>query len=137
MPADRRAVVVLAAVIERDGRFLVTRRREGTHLSGYWEFPGGKCERDETHEQCLARELLEELNVGADIGPEIMTTEHAYADRTVRLHFRSCRLHGAPVPMLGQDMKWVARQDLESLPFPDADRALLEKLRAAPTPRRP
>ena len=82
---------MLAAVIERDGRFLVTRRLEGTHLAGLWEFPGGKCEPGETHEACLARELMEELGVVATIGDEILVTEHAYPERTVRLHFRAMR----------------------------------------------
>ena len=69
MPADGPTIVVLAAVIERDGRLLVTRRLEGTHLSGYWEFPGGKCEPGEAHESCLEREILEELDVIAEVGP--------------------------------------------------------------------
>ena len=59
------ALVVTAAVIERDGAFLLTRRLDGTHLEGQWEFPGGKCEPGETLEQCLARELREELGVDA------------------------------------------------------------------------
>ena len=61
--ADDRRIVVAAAVIERDGRFLVTRRQAGVHLEGYWEFPGGKCEPGETLDACLARELREELDV--------------------------------------------------------------------------
>lgn len=128
MAADRQPLVVLAGVIERDGRFLVTRRLEHTHLADYWEFPGGKCEPDETHEACLARELHEELNVQVDVGPEVLSTEHAYPDRTVRLHFRWCRLHGDPHPMLGQAMRWATREELASLPFPDADRELIAAL---------
>jgi len=84
----RAPLVVLAAVIEREGRLLVTQRLQDTHLADYWEFPGGKCEPGETHEACLARELREELDAGADIGPEILATEYAYPERTVRLHFR-------------------------------------------------
>src|SRR5687767_9676063 len=107
MPADSPTIVVLAAVIARDGRLLVTRRLEGTHLSGYWEFPGGKCEPDEAHESCLAREILEELDVVAEVGPEILVTEHAYPSRTVRLHFRWCRIQGEPKAVLGQAMRWI------------------------------
>ena len=99
MPADVPAIVVLAGVIERDGKLLVTRRLEGTHLSGYWEFPGGKCEPGEAHESCLEREILEELNVAAEVGEEILVTEHAYATRTVRLHFRWCRIQGEPTSL--------------------------------------
>ena len=130
MPAD--ALVVLAAVIERDGRFLVTRRLKNTHLSGYWEFPGGKCEPAETHDACLARELSEELNVEATIGEEILVTEHTYPERTVRLHFRRCQITGDPQPMLGQDMRWITRDEMRALPFPEADRALIEMLAGDP-----
>jgi mutator protein MutT len=125
---ERRTVVVLAAVIERAGRFLLTRRLKDTHLAGYWEFPGGKCEPDETHEACLNRELREELAVAATIGDEILATEHAYPDRTVRLHFRQCEISGEPAPQLGQEMRWVARHELKTLQLPPADDELIEIL---------
>ena len=139
MPADRPAVVVLAAVIERDGKLLVTRRLEGTHLSGYWEFPGGKCEPGEAHESCLARELLEELNVASEVGDEILVTEHAYPSRMVRLHFRWCRIAGEPTAVLGQEMRWITREELGELQFPDADRELINLLTksTSPAPDRP
>jgi mutator protein MutT len=124
-----RAIVVLAAIVERDGQLLVTRRLDGTHLAGLWEFPGGKCEVDESHETCLARELREELGVDAEIGDEVFATEHAYPDRTVRLHFRRCTIRGEPQPLLGQAIRWVAREDLDSLEFPPADAELIERLR--------
>lgn len=136
MTADTHPIVVVAGIIERDGRFLVTRRLKDTHLADFWEFPGGKCEPDETHEACLARELREELDVTADVGAEILATDHAYADRTVRLHFRWCRLNGEPRPALGQEMRWVTRADLASLPFPEADRTLIDALTGASPPTR-
>jgi mutator protein MutT len=124
----RSAIVVLAAVIEREGRLLVTRRLDHTHLAGLWEFPGGKCEARETHADCLRRELLEELGVDAIVGDEILVTEHAYPDRTVRLHFRHCTIDDAPQPRLGQQMQWVTREELAHLEFPEADRILIETL---------
>jgi 8-oxo-dGTP diphosphatase len=128
MAADGPSIIVLAGLIERDGRLLVTRRLEGTHLSGYWEFPGGKCEPGEPHESCLAREILEELDVCAEVGEEILVTEHAYPSRTVRLHFRRCRIQGEPRAVLGQEMRWITRQELGSLQFPEADRELIDLL---------
>jgi mutator protein MutT len=122
-------VPVMAAVIERDGRFLVTRRLDGTHLPGYWEFPGGKCDPGETPEACLARELREELGIDARIGAEIVVTEHAYPERTVRLHFRRCEITGEPRPLLNQEMRWVSRDEMRTLPFPEADRKLIEVLK--------
>lgn len=121
-------IVVLAAVIERDDHFLLTRRLKGTHLADTWEFPGGKCEPDESHEACLTRELVEELNARADIGDELFTVEHAYPERTVRLHFRRATLLSEPSPQLGQEMRWVPRAGLRLLDLPDADRGLVELL---------
>src|SRR5262245_30445078 len=121
-------IVVLAAVVEQDGAFLLTRRLKGTHLAGTWEFPGGKCEPNESHEDCLRRELIEELGVDAVIGEEMFAITHAYPERTVELHFRACRLLDTPVPQLGQQMQWVERERLRELEFPEADRELIEML---------
>jgi 8-oxo-dGTP diphosphatase len=122
-------IVVTAAVIDRDGRFLVTRRQQGVHLEGYWEFPGGKCDTGESLEGCLARELREELDVAARVGAEVFTTTHTYLDRRVELHFLRCELNGEPRPQLGQDMRWVSREELATLEFPPADAELIQRLR--------
>lgn len=121
-------VVVTAAVVEIDGKVLVTRRPAGTHLEGLWEFPGGKCDADESLSDCLARELREELAVDAAIGPEIYSTSHAYPERTVELHFFRCELRGEPVPQIGQEMRWVPRAQLAALNFPPADAELIRLL---------
>ena len=121
-------IVVAAAVVERDGTFLVTRRLPGTHLAGAWEFPGGKCLPGEPLETCLTRELMEELAVGATVGREILTTAHDYPERHVRLHFFECSLVGDPVAQLGQELQWVARERLRDLEFPPADEELIVKL---------
>ena len=121
-------VVVTAAVIERDGRLLVTKRQRGVHLEGLWEFPGGKCDAGEELRSCLARELKEELAVAARVGAEILTTTHAYDDRRVELHFMSCELLGNPTPAVGQQMRWVTRAELATLQFPPADVELIRLL---------
>jgi 8-oxo-dGTP diphosphatase len=123
--------VVTAAVVEIDGRVLVTRRQKGVHLEGFWEFPGGKCDRDETLKDCLARELLEELDVASRIGDELFTTTHRYPDRSVELHFFRCELLGEPRPVLGQEMQWMRREDLATLEFPPADAELIRILQQA------
>jgi len=122
------AIVVTAAVIDRDGRFLVTRRQQGVHLEGYWEFPGGKCETGEALDACLARELREELDVEAHVGEEVLVTTHPYADRSVELHFFRCELRGEPRPLLGQEMRWATREELATLEFPPADDELIQRL---------
>lgn len=129
MTPARKVIVVLAAIVEADdGRLLVTRRLDGTHLAGMWEFPGGKCEPGESHETCLARELDEELGVTGAIGDELLVTEHDYSDRVIRLHFRMCRISGEPAAMLGQEIRWVHREELRDLEFPPADREVIDLL---------
>lgn len=129
-------IVVAAAVIERHDRFLVTRRQDGVHLAGYWEFPGGKCQPSESHAECLARELREELAVDAAIGDELHATTHAYPDRSVELHFLRCELRGTPAPQQGQEMRWVERRELCDLRFPPADVELIALLTADERQRR-
>lgn len=124
-------VVVVAAVIERDDSFLLTLRSPGTHLAGRWEFPGGKCHPAETHAEALRRELFEELDIVATVGKRLHQVTHAYPEKTVELHFYQCGFEGDPKPMLGQEMRWVARAELASLPFPEADAALIEQLLSA------
>jgi mutator protein MutT len=124
-------IIVTAAVVEIDGRYLVTRRQKGVHLEGFWEFPGGKCDKDEALKDCLARELLEELDVASRVGEELHSTTHAYADRSIELHFFRCELLGEPRPVLGQEMQWVRREDLATLAFPPADAELIRLLRTA------
>ena len=126
-------MVVTAAVIERHGRFLVTRRQRGVHLEGYWEFPGGKCDPGETLIACLARELREELAVDAVIGVEMFATTHAYPERTVELHFFRCDIRGEPEPQIGQEMRWVPRDELRRLAFPPADSKLIDLLTQSPS----
>lgn len=125
-------MVVTAAVIERDGRFLVTRRQRGVHLEGYWEFPGGKCDPGETLIACLGRELREELAVDAAIGEKMFATTHAYPERTVELHFFRCDIQGEPEPQIGQEMRWVPRNELRGLAFPPADSKLIDLLTQSP-----
>lgn len=121
-------IVVTAAVVERDGRYLVTRRLRGTHLEGYWEFPGGKCEPGETHAACLVREIREELGCDVQVGEELLSVAHEYPERTVELHFFRCTTGGEPRPLLGQELRWIARQELRTLDFPPADDELIRLL---------
>jgi mutator protein MutT len=121
-------IVVVAAVIEDRERFLVTRRQPGVHLEGLWEFPGGKIDSDETHASALRREIREELQSDVEVQDLLLETTHAYPEKTVTLLFYRCRLTGAPRPLLGQEMRWVSREELGTLPFPPADDELIRRL---------
>ena len=124
------AIVVAAAVIEREGAVLVTRRLAGAHLEGLWEFPGGKCEPGESIHDCLIREISEELGVAVTPGETLLVTTHTYPEKTVRLHFVACELRGDAVPQQGQEMQWIPRSRLDRLDFPGADAELIALLKS-------
>jgi 8-oxo-dGTP diphosphatase len=120
---------VAAGLVFRDGRLLLTQRAAGSHLGGLWEFPGGKREPAETFEDCLARELMEELGIAIAIGPLVESITHAYPEKTVRLNFYRCQWSRHEPQALGcADFRWVARADLGQFQFPPADMRLLERL---------
>jgi 8-oxo-dGTP diphosphatase len=126
---------VVAAVIERGGQILITRRPRGSHLEGFWEFPGGKPHSGEDDAEALRREIAEELGVTATVGDRMETIAWSYPDRRVRLTFYHCTVEGEPRPLEGQEMAWVAPADLRRYAFPPADAQLLGRLEgAAPAP---
>jgi 8-oxo-dGTP diphosphatase len=128
-------VEVAAGLIQDDaGRYLITRRREGSHLAGLWEFPGGKRHAGETPDACLRRELAEELGGPFEVVDHVDTVRWEYPEKTVLIHFYRCRVAGGMVePREAQEMAWVAPEELESYPFPPADRELIARLRAGRT----
>jgi 8-oxo-dGTP diphosphatase len=124
-------IEVSAALIFCDGKLLITQRHASAHLGGLWEFPGGKRESGETFEQCLVRELREELGIEVEVGELFEEISHAYAEKTVRLKFFVCKLtSGEPRALDCSAFKWVDKTELAGFEFPAADARLLEKLRA-------
>jgi mutator protein MutT len=126
-------VIDVAAALIQDaaGRYLVTRRRAGSHLEGLWEFPGGKCQAGETIEACLQRELREELAATFAVGERVDTITWSYDERTVVLHFHRCMLvSGEIVPRELQAMRWITPDQMVESEFPPADATLVRRLRA-------
>ncbi len=124
-------VEVSAALIFRDGKLLITQRHAKSHLGGLWEFPGGKREPGESFEQCLVREIQEELGIEISVGELFEEIAHDYPEKSVHLKFFLCRLEsGEPQPLGCAAFKWIAKNELKNYEFPAADARLLEKLRA-------
>lgn len=126
-------VEVAAALVFREGKLLITQRLAGTHLEGLWEFPGGKREANETFEQCLMRELREELGIQVEVGQLVESLTHAYPEKTVHLRFYRCRWRqGEPQLLDCAAFRWVMAAELARYEFPAADARLLKKLLKAP-----
>ena len=124
-------VKVAAAIIEKEGRILIGKRKMG-RFAGMWEFPGGKIEPGETPQACLERELREELGVEARIGPFLLSTKHIYPHMPIELiTYRAEILSGDLYLREHTEIRWVARQELADYDFPAADRAVIEKLMTA------
>jgi 8-oxo-dGTP diphosphatase len=126
-------ITVVAAVIERDGRYLICQRRRDDAFPLKWEFPGGKIHPGETPQQALVRELAEELGVSAAIGPEIFRTRHTYEEPAteVELYFFAAGLGlQEPRNLTFEQIQWAARETLESFDFLEADRELIKLLTA-------
>jgi mutator protein MutT len=131
--ADPKLIEVSAGLVFRDGKLLITQRHAGAHLGGLWEFPGGKREEGETFEECLARELREELGIEVIVGEIVESLTHDYAEKSVHLKFFCCRWkQGEPQTLGCADFNWIRVQELDTYAFPAADQRLLVRLKSSP-----
>ncbi len=122
-------VVVTAGIIFHNEKVLITRRKLDAHQGGLWEFPGGKQELGETLEDCLQRELKEEIDIEVMNVKAVATFRYRYPDKEVELHFFSCTLNeGEPKALECLEWAWVPRQELLSYDFPAADQPILKQL---------
>ncbi len=127
-------IEVAAGLVFRDGRLLITQRQAGAHLGGLWEFPGGKREAPESFQECLQRELREELGIEVAVGEVVATITHPYPEKTVQLIFFRCAWRKHEPRNLGcTDFRWVKLEELAGYNFPAADARLLEKLKTTPS----
>jgi mutator protein MutT len=132
---NRKSIEVSAALIFHGGRLLITQRHAKAHLGGLWEFPGGKREPGETFEQCLVREIREELGVEISVDELFEEVRHDYPEKSVHLKFFNCQLlSGEPQPLDCAAVKWVTQAELSAYEFPAADAQLLEKLKSPRVP---
>lgn len=129
---EKRIVFVVAcALVDADGRVLISQRPEGKALAGLWEFPGGKLEPGETPEESLVRELREELGIvtkPACLAP-LTFASHPYEDFHLFMPLYICRKYeGIPRGLENQAIKWVKPKQLRDYPMPPADEPLIPVL---------
>jgi 8-oxo-dGTP diphosphatase len=128
-PGPDRLLVVAAAILDTAERVLIAERPPGKHMAGRWEFPGGKVAPGESEEAALARELEEELGIEVTAVEPMMRLSHRYPDREVELSLWLVRgYRGAPQPLDGQRLKWVARAQLATEDLLEADRPFVTAL---------
>jgi len=124
-------IEVSAALTFQNGKLLITQRHKDSHLGGLWEFPGGKREANETFEECLVREIREELGIEISVGKLFEEIAHDYPEKSIHLKFFICELiSGKPQALGCAAIKWISKSELDNFEFPAADAQLLEKLRA-------
>ena len=119
------------AVIGNDrGQILIDRRPAKGLMGGLWEFPGGKIEPDESVEDCIRREILEELAVEVEVGEHLITIDHAYTHFRVTLIVHECHLlRGEPQPIECDEVRWVTLEEIDQFPFPKANTQIIAALR--------
>lgn len=112
------------------GQILIDRRRPEGLLGGLWEFPGGKIEPGETIEDCIKREIKEELGIGIEVGEHLITIDYTYTHLRVSLTVHHCRyLTGDPIPIECDEIRWVTLDEIDQFPFPTANAQIIAALR--------
>ncbi len=122
-------IVVAAAIIWQQDRILLARRKPESYLGGLWEFPGGKREFGETLEDCLRREVKEELGVEISEPVWFHALHYQYPEKMVELYFYTCSIIlGIPQALECAEIAWVHKHDLISYEFPPADIPVIHKI---------
>lgn len=121
--------VVIAALLIKDGLCLIAKRRAGDSLGNLWEFPGGKMEAGETPEECLQREMVEELQIHVEVGELFAETIYEYEFGTFQLFVYWAKWQsGMLCPAVHDEIAWVDKQTILNYQFVPADVAIVEKL---------
>lgn len=131
LPASIPHKIIGVGVIWNDQQqILIDRRRPGGMMGGLWEFPGGKLELGETVEECIKREIWEELAIEIEVGKHLITIEHDYTQLRVTLTVHHCRhLNGVPQPIECDEIRWVTLDEMDRFTFPKANEQIIAILR--------
>lgn len=122
--------IAVGIIYSVSGQIFITQRGENSHLAGFWEFPGGKVEPDETPYQTLVREIAEEVDITVHQARFIKLVNYCYADRDITIHaYLVTDWDGEPFAKEGQPSRWIDLDDLNADEFPDANRSIIEMLK--------
>lgn len=124
--------VAVGLVVNKQGELLISKRQEGQHLEGLWEFPGGKIEKNESVHQALARELFEEVGIEIGMSSPLLDLEYEYPGKTVYLRVRVVKeFSGIATGKEGQEIDWMPVERFDDYPFPPANTEIMSAYRAA------
>lgn len=119
----------VAVIQNKQGKILIDRRLDEGDMGGLWEFPGGKIEPQETVEECIEREIREELDIEIEVGHRLVTITHTYASFKVTLFVHNCEyLSGEPQPIECQEIRWVNVGEMDRYKFPQANNRIISIL---------
>lgn len=125
-------IIGVAIIWNQAGQILIDRRLPGGSSGGLWEFPGGKLEPGETIEQCILREIKEELAIEIAIKQYFQTIDHRYQDFWITLHcYHCCHLSGTPQPLESEEIRWVTLAEMGQFTFPAANLEIIQSLQAS------
>lgn len=120
----------VAVIWNKQGKILIDRRRPEGLMGGLWEFPGGKLEPGETVQDCIKREIQEELAIWVEVGDHLITIDHTYSKFHVTLNVYHCRHEsGEPQPIECDEIRWVTVDELPSYEFPIANLQIIQALK--------
>lgn len=125
-------IIGVAVIWNEQQQILIDRRRPEGTMGGLWEFPGGKVEPGETVEECIQREIYEELGINIEVKECLITIDHTYTHLRVTLTVHHCRLlQGIPQPLECDEVRWVSLDELEKFTFPEANAQIIAALKSA------
>jgi 8-oxo-dGTP diphosphatase len=120
----------VAVIWNQQQQVLIDLRLPKGDMAGLWEFPGGKVEAGETFEDCIQREIKEEIGIDIEVGKHLMTVEHSYANLRVTLTVHHCRhIAGIPQTLECVEVKWVNLEELDNFEFPAANQQIINVLK--------
>lgn len=125
----KKHIEVVAAIIKRDDKYFCAQRADKGELAKKWEFPGGKIEPGETHQEALAREIKEELNTEVQVGDFIVTVNHEYNSFVLTMHCYECKVISGSLTISEHiDYKWLSLSEMITYDFAAADIPVIHKL---------
>lgn len=121
---------VVAAIIEKENKILITKRNLKKSQGGLWEFPGGKIEEGETKQEALKREIKEELDLDIEVYEQVTEKVHHYPDKDINLISFKCKIISGELKLIEhEEYKWVLPEEMLKYEFAEADKWIVENIR--------